>query len=199
MEKNSKNKETEAENILPEGQAPEAAGRGGESVVKAWQVVLVCAVTVLVIALSAGAIVFLNEREKQNIKEPLFPMPWVHEVPHVSVMVNDERVSFDVVSEDDKTHLPVVDFAEAIGCECTVNDGKIELATASEIISLAVGSKQVWITDKKSGAKEGVKITTAPFRRDGSVYIYVRDTTLFLDSTISFDSKKNVVKIDIEV
>lgn len=166
---------------------------------KTMQIAIVAIVAVLIIALATTLVVVMKRRNQGFMQPP--PQPMMETMIFVSEngsMINGQPANVTFFEEDGKSYLKLEDISSTAGYDFVREDNKIKLLSQSELAILEVGSTTVTLQDQISKATSSVEILKAPVEKDGDVYIYSRDLSVFLKNTnVSYNSMTGSIEIKI--
>lgn len=165
---------------------------------KTWQIAIISIVVVLVVALVTTLIVVLSKKNQQNGMMPPPQMGTVISVSANGSMINGQPATIDFFTEAEKAYLKLEDISSTAGYNFEREGNKVKLLSQSELAIMEIGSTNVTLQDQTSKTTTSVEILKAPFEKNGDVYIYARDLSVFLKNTnVSYNSMTGSIEISI--
>lgn len=210
MNESNMNQTPNTENGYPQSQQPfptsdmpyPISGYAEEKKSKTMQIAIISIVAVLIIALATTLIVVLQRRNQQQMgggmQPPPMPMETMITVSKSGSMINGQPATVNFIEEDGKSYLKLEDISSTAGYDFVREGNKIKLLSQLELAIIEVGSTKVTLQDQTSKETSSVEILKAPFDRNGDVYIYSRDLSVFLKNTnVSYNSMNDSIEIRI--
>lgn len=177
------------------------SGYAEEKKSKTMQIAIISIVAVLIIALATTLIVVLQRKNQQQMggmQPPPPPMETMISISKNGSMINGQAATIDFFEEDGKSYLKLEDISSTAGYDFVREGNKIKLLSQLELAIIEVGSTKVTLQEQTSKATSSVEILKAPFEKDGDVYIYSRDLSVFLKNTnVSYNSMTGSIEIRI--
>lgn len=113
-----------------------------------------------------------------------------------SSMVNGQAVDFDYFNDDGKAYLNLEDISSSAGYTFTREGKQVKLLSEQELAIMEIGSTKVTLQDQMTKTTASVEILKAPVEKNGKIYIYARDLSVFLKNTsVSYNSMQETVEI----
>ena len=182
------------------------SGYAEEKKSKTWQIAIISIVAVLIIALATTLIVVLQRKNQQpgmmggpgGMQPPPPPMETMISVSKNGSTINGQPATIEFFEENGKSYLKLEDISSTAGYDFVREGNKVKLLSQLELAMLEVGSTKVTLQDQTSKATSSVEILKAPFEKDGDIYIYSRDLSVFLKNTnVSYNSMMGSIEIRI--
>ncbi len=174
------------------------SGYGEEKKSKTWTILIIAIVAILIVALATTAIVVLRNRNAQQPVPPPPPMDTMISVSENGSTINGQTADIKFFEEDGKAYLKLEDISSTAGYDFVREGKQIKLLSQMELAIIEIGSTKVSIQDQNTKATTSVEILKAPFEKNGDVYIYARDLSVFLQNTnVSYDSATSSIMIKI--
>lgn len=174
------------------------SGYGEEKKSKTWQIAIIAIVAVLIIALATTLIVVMRNRNGQMQPPPQPMMGTMISISESGSMINGQPASIGFFTENGKAYLKIEDISSTAGYDFVREGDQVKLLSQMELAIMELGSTEVTIQDQTSKATTTVEILKAPFEKDGDVYIYARDLSVFMKNTnVSYNSMTGSVEISI--
>ena len=213
MNENNINQTPNTENGYPQSGYPQsgypqsyfqypASGYAEENKSKTWQITIISIVAVLIIALATTLIIVLQRKNQQQIGEWIGmppPPPLMRTMISISEngsTINGQYTTIKFFIEDGKAYLKLEDISSTAGYDFVREGDQIKLLSQLELAIIEVGSTKVTLQDQSNKSTTSVEILKAPFDKDGDLYIYARDLSVFLKNTsVSYNSTTGSVEI----
>lgn len=165
---------------------------------KTFKVVITAIVVVLIVALAATLIVVLRNRNTNGMMPPPPPMGTMISVSENGATINGQSAEIECYTQDGKAYLKLEDIGRTAGYDYVREGNEIKLLSQQELAILTLNSTKVSLQDQTTKDTNSVEILKAPFEKDGSIYIYARDLSVFLKNTnVSYNSATETVEISI--
>lgn len=169
---------------------------------KTWQIAIISIVAVLIIVLATTLIVVLQRRNQQQgvmgMQPPPPPMETMITISSNGSMINGQPASIDFFEEDGKAYLKLEDISSTAGYDFVPDGKKVKLLSQLELAILEIGSTKVTLQDQTTKATSSVEILKKPLEKNGDIYIYSRDLSVFLKNTnVSYNSVTDSIEIRI--
>ena len=168
---------------------------------KTWQIAIVSVVAVLIVALATTLIVVLQKKKQQGgmMPPPPPPMGTIISVSENGSTINGQPATIDFFTESGKAYLKLEDISSTAGYDFVREGNQVKLLSQLELAILEVGSTEVTLQDQTTKSTTSVEILKAPFEKEGDVYIYARDLSVFMKKTnVSYNSATGSVDISID-
>ena len=220
MSENNMNQTPNTENGYPQSEYPQSgypqsqqpfpqsdmpypmSGYAEEKKSKTWQIAIISIVAVLIIALATTLIVVLQKKNQQQgmgmMPPPPPPMGTFISISENGSTINGQPATIAFYTENGKAYLKLEDISSTAGYDFVREGNQIKLLSQMELAILEVGSTKVTLQDQTSKATTSVEILKAPFDKDGDLYIYARDLSVFMKNTnVSYNSMTGSIDINI--
>ena len=126
------------------------------------------------------------------------PMGTMISISENGSMINGQPATIEFFTENGKAYLKLEDIASTAGYDFVREGKQIKLLSQLELAILEIGSTTVTSQEQTSKLTTTVEILKAPFEKDGDVYIYARDLSVFMKQTsVSYNSMTGSIDISI--
>lgn len=220
MNENNMNQTPNTENGYPQSEYPQSgypqsqqpfpqsdmpypmSGYAEEKKSKTWQIAIISIVAVLIIALATTLIVVLQKKNQQQgmgmMPPPPPPMGTFISISENGSTINGQPATIAFYTENGMAYLKLEDISSTAGYDFVREGNQIKLLSQMELAILEVGSTKVTLQDQTSKSTTSVEILKAPFDKDGDLYIYARDLSVFMKNTnVSYNSMTSAIEITI--
>lgn len=176
------------------------SGYAEEKKSKTWQIAIISIVAVLIIALATTLIVVLQKKNQQQtggmMPPPPPPMGTMISISENGSTINGQPATIDFFTENGKAYLKLEDISSTAGYDFVREGNQIKLLSQLELAIIEVGSTKVTLQDQTSKSTTSVEILKAPFEKEGDIYIYARDLSVFMKNTnVSYNSATGSIDI----
>ena len=163
-----------------------------------WQIAIISIVAVLIVALAVTLIVVLQRRGGTGPITPPPPQGIMISISQNGAIINGQPASIDSFTENDKAYLKLEDIASTAGYDFVREGDRVKLLSQMELAIIEAGSTTVTLQDQVSKATSSVELLKAPFDKDGELYIYARDLSIFMKNTsVSYNQMTKSIDISI--
>lgn len=167
------------------------------------KIIIISLVAVLIVALATTLIVVLQNKEQGIDPPPTLPLiddrfGTIILISKNGSTINGQPANIDFFEENGKSYLKLEDISSTAGYDFVREDDTVKLLSQLELAIIEVGSTKVTLQDQTTKATSSVEILKAPFEKNGDVYVYSRDLSIFLKNTnVSYNSATDSVEIRI--
>lgn len=185
---------------FPQSEMPyPMSGYAEEKKSQTLKIVIIAIVAVLIVALATTLIVVLrNKQQGGMMPPPPPPMETMISISENGSMINGQAATIDFFTEDGKAYLKLEDISSTAGYDFVREGNQVKLLSQLELAIIELGSTKVTLQDQTTKSTTSVEILKAPFEKDGNIYIYARDLSVFLQNTnVSYDSMTGSIVIRI--
>lgn len=184
---------------FPQSEIPyPMSGYAEEKESKTWKIAVIAIVAVLIVALAVTLIVVLRNKQQGGMVPPPMPPETMISVSENGSMINGQAADIDFFTEDGKAYLKLEDISSTAGYDFVREGNQVKLLSQLELAIIELGSTKVTLQDQTTKSTTSVEILKPPFERNGDIYIYARDLSVFLKNTnVSYDSMTGSIVIKI--